>query len=333
MKLAKPIMYCQPETKPSGKSKSLMERGLSPKCGRQLLVSRQPHATAQCGPYQDVWTQKQAPTQQPYYWPTDVLLINGFNQSPSSCSEWNSVTPTVRRPLTRQSSLESASKSSYTQESDCSNFHSCLYRQLITSSQQNLRRSVDSGLYSDPDGRRPISSDGSTGSAHSSFSMSAGSCISNWDSSTDSMISTTTGSANNSCAVSWDRSLSNETDFDYLDSGSHLLFKKESQPSGSHSLWHMEDQKTCLSTDKNGIWSTRFKSPEDYQLIDDLFMKESGTKPTSNACQDVNITFNSLSLSRDGEVSRKNFDRAVQPPQARITQQGSLNPSNFRKGF
>lgn len=126
MKFARPIMYYHPDTKPSGKSKLLMERSAATKCDRQLLVSRQPQAIAQCGPYQDVWIPKQASTQQTYSWQPDILQINGFNQSPSSCSEWNSAGPTVRRPLTRQSSLENSTKSSYSQVSlncYCHNFN------------------------------------------------------------------------------------------------------------------------------------------------------------------------------------------------------------------
>lgn len=159
--------------------------------------------------------------------------------------------------------------------------------------------------------------------------MSTGSCVSNWDSSTDSSNSTTTGSTNNSCAVSWNRSLSNDSDLGQPDTGSHMLFKKEYQLSGSHPLmWHTEDQQAYCSTDINrsGIWSTRFQSPEDHQLIDELFMKES-------ADQGINVKFHTLSLSSDEEMSRKNFDRAIQPPQPRLTQQASLNPSKFRKGF
>lgn len=194
-------------------------------------------------------------------------------------------------------------------------------------------RSMDSGLYSDPECQRPLSSD-STGSGGSSFSQS------NWDGSTTS--SSTNGSASNLCSVSWDQCLPNER----KECGYSHVGKKFQAKNGngignnqSQSLPWPTDQSTSLFSmdfhgNKTGIWNSRFQSHEDHELIDNLFMKDNAlTNGSKKEYQEINLSLRALSLSSSGGSTNNAFPRAIQPPPLfGISPRGSINPS-LRKCF
>lgn len=146
--------------------------------------------------------------------------------------------------------------------------------------------------------------------------------LSNWDCSINSTAST--GSSGNVYSSSWDRSLSNDImDPGCSGIGSQLQMRQDDRTCDSRpQSWHAEENPHSYSTDldynKEGIWSSQFHSSDDYELIDNLFMKgENVSSVASSSFRDINMQFDILSLYSNTAAPKSSFDRAVQPPQPR----------------
>ncbi|KAE8736512.1 hypothetical protein FOCC_FOCC018033 [Frankliniella occidentalis] len=304
----------------------------SSKQGKHVVVYSPIPTMSQSDSYQETWIKDLSSKQDPFSWPSSILQLNSLNQSPGSVSEWYTDGPAVQRPLMRQRSSDIESKPAVDQDlygfnSDVNHVtsRSSVYHLLVARAQQDLLRSTDSSLYSDPEGQRPFSSE-SSGSARSSFSMST------LDGSTTSSNSTGSSSA------SWDQGLLNEMmDSGYSDTGNQRLVKDRFCQYSQYPSWQAEEQSAAymssdLNNNKLGIWSSRFQSPEDHQLIDDLFMKEEKPSRTQSAGygnSSITSALQSLSLSNNN-ASNANFGRAIQPPQSlySISSRGHFNSSS-----
>lgn len=321
LKLYKPIGDLQAsDACPSAKEdlNLYLNKGAYLKPNKQVSMSHCTPAVIQCDSYENIWLQSNALDPTSCFWPNDVLHSNGMNQ-PLDVT-------TIRRPLTRQSSLEVCSQSNCRQDSNSfsvdvnNNLNGSLYHQFVPRAHQGLSRSTDSGLYSDPECHRPLSSDSST-SACSSFSHS------NWEGSTTS-------------SSSWDRSPPNGTlNSSHVDLRNRQLLKRSVVDCQSlPPKWHVEDQpvsffSTDLKCNRSGIWSSRFQSQEDHELIDNLFTKEDrAMNPPNTEYQEINLSLRALSLSTsNGPSNDYGFCRAVQPPQSCIgSGRGHLNSSSRR---
>ncbi|KAK3909369.1 putative RNA-binding protein 46 [Frankliniella fusca] len=303
------------------------------KSGKQLALYSHPlQAISQCDSYHESWMKDIPLKQERLSWPSNILQLNSLNQSPGSISEWYTDGPTIQRPVRgrRDSNIDgkcAVDQDIYGMNSNVNHVasRSSIYELLMGRAQQDLFRSTDSSLYSDPEGQRPFSSE-SSDSARSSLS------VSNLEG------STTSSNSIGSTSASWDQSLLNDmTDSGYSDIGNQRLIREKNvcQYSPQYQSWQPEEQSsTYLSSDLNnnrlGVWNSYIQSKEDHELIDDLFMKDDrSSRDHSLGYGNINLLLQSLSLS-DNQPSNASFGRAIEPPKPSycILSRGKINTAS-----